>query len=398
MTSTPDDPTYYRLDTDGRIGDVLDDFNEEDTVHLVTDKVVDPYDTGDEGGWFEDHAARATPEEHAAWTSAYQTFTSAITRADDELKAAKAAWEAAQGRHSAALQDAWTAYAPTDAVIYERQNEVVAMRRQREADERNAEARAAKEAQDREDAELGPRTWVTYHPSAMSAKVRPDMMVPVIHLDGCKLTGGAEDLGYSNEYRYARKAEVQETLLAGAYRYERGRPTQEKLPTKLCGRCKPHQSLHEALGAVYDEWLAKLESAQEAMPTVKGAASALGLQDEWNTYRSNGFTYQSAKYYREEQLIEPFEELVGWYDRERGVVVADEEKLAYLEQVLPERGFAVRRVPEPKRYHKPEGTMCATAVAVRRMTKAEIRQRKEDAAAVARHNENSGPAVQNLED
>jgi hypothetical protein len=391
-----DEPTYYRLDTDNRIGDILDDFNEEDTVHFVTDKVVDPYDTGDD--YYDEHAARATTEEHAAWKGAYETFASEIKRADDNLATARAMWEKAQAVHSAAYEDAWNDYASTDAVIYERQNEVVDMRRQREADEREAEARAAQEAKDREDAELGPRTWVTYHPSSMYNKVRPDMMVPVIHLAGCKLTRGAEDRPYSNEYRYARKEQVQETLLAGAYRYERGRKTTDKLPTKLCGRCKPHESLRKALGAVYDEWLAKVESTQEEMPTAKGAAAALGLKDEWHGWNKSGFTYQSAKYYREEKLIEPHEELVGWFDRDRNVVVPNAEKLAYLEQVLPERGFAVRRVPEPARYYKPEGTMCETAVAVRRMTKAEIRQRKEDAAALARHRENSGPAaVQNLE-
>ncbi|MEU9405541.1 hypothetical protein AB0E08_07540 [Streptomyces sp. NPDC048281] len=390
MTSpSGDKPVYYRLNTDRCISDILDGFNEEETVHFVTDKVVDPYDTGSEDSWYAEHAARATPEEHTAWTGAYQTFTGAVSRADDDLKAAQAAWEAAQARHSAALQDAWNDYAPTDAVIYERQDEVVTMRRQREDDERAAQTRAAQQAQDQEDAELGARTWVTFTPLYNHGmKVKPDMMVPVIHLAGCKITKGSERLPYTNEYRYARKAEVQETLLEGAFRRERGRTTSEKLPTKLCGRCKPHESLRKALGYVYDEWLEGVESIQDPMPTPDGTPNALGLKDEWRSRSKDGFTTVSSTYYRDEGLIEPYETLVGWYDAERRIVWDAPEKLAELEQLLPERGFAVRRVKEPKAFNVGD-KLSQTGVAVRRMTKAEIRRRKEAAA-------NPAP-IQNLE-
>lgn len=374
-------PKYYRIHSDTDVSEVLDDIN-DGIVHALTDREVDPYDTGDDS-WYEEHAARATDEERIAWGKAYETFTSEVKRADDNLSAARAAWETAQGVHSAALQDAWNDYTPTDAAITERRDEVVEMRLAAEAAERRAQAEEAQAAQDREDAELGPRTWVTYTPNSRSVKVAPDMMVPVIHVAGCKVTGGHEHLPYSNEYKEARRPEVEEVLLAGAPRYERGRATSDMLPTKLCGRCKPHQSLHDALGTVYEDWREGVESIQDPMPTHKGMATALGLaRDEWRTHRTPGYTIQSATYYREERLIEPHEEMIGWYDSEKNTVVPNAEKLAELERVLPERGFAVRRVKEPARYGGRE-RMCDTAVVVRRLTKAERRRRKEAAAAPA---------------
>lgn len=379
-----DEPVYYRVLTDVDISEHLDDFNDEDAVRYITDTPVDPMDEGE--GYYEEHAARATGDELAAWGKAYATFQAETARADADLEHARAAWEKAQSIHSDRLRDAWNDYAPTDTAVAQRRDEVVAMRRKAEEEEREAEARAKQEAQDREDAELGPRTWITYHPNSSSVKVSPDMMVPVIHLAECKATGGAEHLPYRNEYRFARKADVQETLLAGAPRYARGRATNDLLPTKLCGRCKPQESLRQALGAVYDEWLAKVENTQPPMPTPKGVAGALGLKDEWRSYRTPGYTVVSDQYYRAEELIEPHEALIGWYDPAREVVTPNQEKLARLEEILPERGFAVRRVKEPARYHVGDKES-ETAVAVRRMTKAEIRQRKEDAAATARYRE-----------
>jgi hypothetical protein len=380
-------PKYYRLHSDSSVSDVLDNINDDDMVHAITDMEVDPYDTGE--GYYDQHAVRASDEERAAWAKAYETFTAELQRADDKLAAARAAWESAQSRHWAAFQDAWTDYAPTDAALTARRDEVVEMRREAEEEERRAEARAAQEAQDREDAELGPRTWVTFTPRIRETKVAPDMMVPVIHVAGCTVTKGHENLSYPNAYKYARKAEVQEVLLAGAFRYARGRATADRLPTKLCGRCKPGESLHKALGAVYEDWLEAVESTQDPMPTTKGMASALGLKDEWRSYRTPGYTVMSSKFYRDEKLIEPYEEMIGWYNPDTGTVVPNAEALARLEEILPGRGFAVRRVKEPARYGVGDKE-CESAVAVRRMTKAEIRRRKEGGATPA--------AVVNLEE
>ncbi|MFI0967121.1 hypothetical protein ACH4S8_37905 [Streptomyces sp. NPDC021080] len=389
-----DEPIYYRVHGDTDLSDYLNGFNDDEVVYAITDKAVDPMDTGDD--WYAEEAARASKDEHTVWAKAYETFTSEVNRATSNLEAARAAWEKAQAVHSAALEDAWNDYAPTDTAVTARRDEVREMRREAEKEKVQVEIRAAQEAQDREDAELGPRTWVAFHPNLRSHKVSPDMMVPVIHVAGCKVTKGGEHLPYGNEYRYERKPEVEGTLLAGAPRYERGRATSDRLPTKLCGRCKPHSSLHAALGEVYEGWLAGVESIQEPMPTTAGVPAALKLSDEWCSRTSPGFTVQSAKYYLEEKLVEPYEVMISWILPDAKTVTANPEKLAYLEQVLPGRGFAVRRVQEPKIYRNPDGTMCETAVVVRRMTKAEIRQRKQDAAETARF-QTAPQAPQNLE-
>ncbi|MFC4328293.1 hypothetical protein ACFPC0_10695 [Streptomyces andamanensis] len=378
MTDTPE-PAYWRVDNDAELLYSLDGLNEDEVVHSITgDQPVDPMDTG------EDflrplEAARATPDELTQWHQAHASLKLTVFKADEALEAARAAWEAAQKAHHNVLKAAWEAYEPTDRVIAGRRDEVNEMRDKAEQELREA----AQEAKDKEDAELGPRTWVTYEPNVALVKNSPDMAVPVIHLAGCKVTEGREDYTYKDEYRYARKDDVEVVLLKGAPRYARGRATPDRLPTKLCGRCKPHESLHEALGETYEEWRRELESIQEPAPTHAGMAGVLGLKDEWRRYKTDGYTVTSSTYYREENLIEPYEELIGWYDGEREVVVPNEEKLARLEEILPGRGFAVRRVKSPAAFHTGK-EWSDTAVAVRRLTKAEKRQRKEDAAATAR--------------
>jgi len=367
-------PKYYRIHASTAVSDVLDGINEDDLVHALTDLEVDPMDVGED--YYEEHAARATDEERATWGKAYETFTAEIQRADDNLSAARAAWETAQGLHSAAIEDAWNDYAPTDAAVTERRDEVVEMRLEAEAAERRAQAQAAQDAQDREDAELGPRTWVTYTPYRRSVKVAPDMMVPVIHVAGCKVTGGHEHLPYANEYKEARRPQVEEVLLAGAFRYARGSATTDKLPTKLCGRCKPQESLHKALGTVYDDWLEGVESIQDPMPTEKGMATALKLKDEWRTRQTPGYSLVSDKYQRAENLIEPHEVLIGWYDPDRNSILPNEPALERLLEILPDRGFAARRIKEPAAFRAGD-KISDTGVAVRRLTKAEIRRRKE---------------------
>lgn len=387
---TPDRPRYYRVHTETENSDTLDEVvdNEDGYPRALTDLEVDPYDPGDSDSWAEEDAARASEEERQLWNSAYATFTGAVERAEETLETARAAWEQAQGVYRGALEDAWQEYAPADTAIGERVEEVRRMRREREEEQRQAEARAAQEAQDAEDRELGPRTWVTYHPQVREVKVAPDMMVPVIHLAGCPVTKGRENVESSRvyaNYRYARKDAVQATLLEGAPRYARGRATEERLPTKLCGRCKPQESLRQALGTVFEDWQEERDNERPPMPSIKGMPSALKLNDEWGHYRTPGYRVMSDKYYRDEDLIRADEVLIGWYDPAKETIVANEEALERLMQILPDRGFNVRRVNEPQRYGMGD-RLSHYGVAVSRMTAAERRRHQEGAAPVAAGN------------
>lgn len=379
-------PTYYQTKDDiDTLGDV--DGGAYEAVEFITDqRVEDPLDQGNSGDWGGIAVARATEAERAEWTAAYGKLTERAGKIQANLDAARGAWEQAQGVYTAELRDAYADYQPVNDLITARIEEVYKLREEAHQEAEKARARAAVEAQAKEDAELGARAWVTHHPTAMSAKTAPDMLVPVVHNAGCSVTKGGEDRSYQNEYRYARAADVRKVLEEGGPEMFRGHATGATLFTRLCGRCKPEASLREALGEYFDNWLVKAESVQKPMPTSNGMPKALGLADEWlDAYRKkDGYLLVSNRYYAQENLVEPYETLIGWaVVGERGNTVSSEhpEKLDALFTKLPKRGFAVRRIKEPQAYGPPfAGTDSKKSVAVRRMTAHEIRQAKAGAA------------------
>jgi hypothetical protein len=378
MSTDPNDkPTYYRTDMDVNALRHLEDFNRQEAVWHPTDQPVDPLSEDAVEGW-EIRAARATPEELAAWRQAYDRLVTTTDTIQADLDAARAAWEKAQEEATAALSRAYGEYRHVHDTIDQRHEEVQELRDQADEERQAAADAEAAARQAAEDAELGPRSWLIYEPNSSSVKVAPDMMVPVIHLAGCPTTKRARD----HRYVAARKAEVETVLLAGAPRYERGMPTPDRLPTKLCGRCKPGDSLHQALGHVYETWRDQVESVQEPAPKPEATAAALKLRDEWRTNQIPGYTRVSDQYQRAEKLIETHEFLVGWYDPDRKSVIPNPEALERLEEILPGRGWAVRRIKEPQAFRVGD-KWSDTGVAVRRMTKMEIRQRKEGAAPAA---------------
>jgi hypothetical protein len=375
------EPTYYKVDTDIDTLYAYDSLDDQ-TVLKITDEVwADPLNGG--GDWHDQNVAQANEDERARWTQAYTTFRSEVGQVTDTLDAARAAYQKAKEDAEKAATVAWNVYKTVVGEIEVRVEEVEAMRAEHEALETLNRVLDAESARAAEDAELGPRTWVTFHPNSSTAKVSPTMMQPVIHLAGCKVTEGREHLSYTIEYCFARKAEVQDVLLKGAPRMERGRSTPDRVFTKLCGRCKPHASLEEALGETYLAWRTQVESVQEPMPTYRGIAKALGLEDEWAfpSRSQDGYTVVSSAYYRPEGLIEPHEELIGrtaFRENGRSYAVEDcTDHLEHLMAVLPSRGFAVRRVCQPARLGGKDGALSTSAVAVRRMTIHEIRQAKE---------------------
>lgn len=379
---TPPDPTrYYRIFNNDELLDVGDPTDVDGYVLAVTSLEVDPYDTGE--GWHEEHAARATPAEHARWSAAYDTLKDALRRAENDLEAARAAWEAAQGRHRAALQDARNDYGPTHTEIAERREEVQEMRRQREQEQREAQERAAREAQEREDAELGPRTWVIYQPSLhdRTRKKHPEMFLPTIHLATCSLTHGREHDNTAKEWNFARAKDVEAVLNTGGPMARGGYPTKQHGPARLCGRCKPQDSLRQALGTVYESWQEEQDKKPLPMPDSKRLPAAMKLTDEWNNGRSRpGYAVMSDKYYRDEGLVHADEIMLGWYDPAKETIVQNEEALERLVRILPERGYTARRVKEPQAYRLGD-KVSAYGVAVRRLSVWEQRQATEAAAA-----------------
>ncbi|MFF9265901.1 hypothetical protein [Streptomyces longwoodensis] len=405
MTHPPHDtgdeqPRYYRVVALTELSDEMDEIAAEagtwdGYAHAVTGLEVDPYVASEsEDSWEHLEAARANAEEHTLWSQAHETFTGEVKRAEEKLAAARAAWEQAQGIYTAALQDAWQDYAPTEAAIRERREEVVRMRERRAAEERQAKARAAQEAQAREDAELGARTWVTFEPelNPRGRKKSPDMYLPTIHLAGCPVTKGREDDRRDRQWHYARAGGVQALLLSGGPLASNGSLTGKRAPVRLCGRCKPHDGIRAAgLGAALDAWQAQVDAIQPPIPAERSLRKRLDLGADWRGWNKqrSGYVEVLPDTYREEGCVADYEFILGWWDAERQSLVPAEDRLTHLEQVLPDRGFAVRRFIEPKKFG---GGLCQVGVAVRVMKTGEARQRREDAAALAAHQEHTGPA------
>lgn len=391
---TDPNPTFYKTATD--INSLVGyDINDEALTYITHEICADPLAEGDgseRSYWGQNPVVRATPEELAQWTAAYNQFTADKYKIEAQLDAALAAWEAAQGIASAQMQDAWAAYQPTHAALESREAEVQEMRDAADAadlERRQAEARAAQEAEDRE---LGPRTWVIHTPDPYARRGgSAESKRTVIHLAGCPVTRGQEFAPHS-EYSFARAADAQAALLAEGPMMTVGERKGERLPTKLCGKCKPHAALEAALGDTYREWRKQAESVQQPMPRDRTTwPKALGLADRWNGRNDGhdraGYTEVSAKYEREEKIIAPHETLIGWLlppveDGAKWTVSgSNEAELDALIQELPARGYAARRHPLPKAFReKPEGKLSTLSVAVRRMTAHEIRQYKETGA------------------
>lgn len=393
---TDPNPTFYKTSAFYKTAtdiNSLDGYgiNDEALTYITHEICADPLAEGDGSErhyWGQNSAVRATPEELAQWTAAYNQFTADKYKIEAQLEAARAAWEAAQGIASAQMQDAWDAYQPTHAALESREAEVGEMRDAAAAaarERRQSEARAAQEAEDRE---LGPRTWVIHTPDPYARRGSAESKRTVIHLAGCPLTRGQEFARHS-EYSFARAADAQAALLAEGPMMTVGERKGERLLTKLCGKCKPHVALEAALGDTYREWLKQAESVQQPMPRDRTTwPKALGLADRWNGRNLGndraGYTEVAAKYEREEKIIAPHETLIGWLlpptDENGKWVVSgsNEAELDALIQELPARGYAARRHPLPKAFReKPEGKLSTSSVAVRRMTAHEIRQYKE---------------------
>jgi hypothetical protein len=392
---TTEEPQYIKINTD--INSLYDvDIPEGDDVLFVpTDKIVaDPVERADDdrayfAAYDENNVARATVAERLDWSKAYHRFYTEVETAQAEWELAEAAYEKAEQRRAEHLTAAWESYRPTQEVIGQRIGEVHELREAAyQAEQQRIHDKAIAD-QVAEDAELGPRTWAVYQKTDTYDTKKPDMMVPVLHLAGCSVLKGQEDtkLSYRSDYRRLRIAEAHEILLtggpemarAGVYGYGR---TGRYLHTKLCGRCKPHDSLRAELGEVFDGWLAEVDSVQPPLPTEKKVLSELtAILQPWFTHNADeGFTLASDKKYREVGRIEPFETLVGWGTTltaggKRRSLIESPEKLAEIEEILPKHGWAVRRFIDI--WDKKNDVECTSSVAIRRMTKAEIRAMKE---------------------
>lgn len=386
-----EDPAQYvKIDSDVYLLDAMGN-GEDDIVLLPTDKVItDPLSGEAIGKYDEVDAARATPAERAQWAQDAAVFLLAAAAANTRLDEAKAAWEDAQKTAALALRKAWENYQPTQELIQRRIDQTRDLRDEQGSNEARALADAADAAQAAEDAELGARTWAVYQRQDTYGPKKPDMLVPVLHLAGCPVLKGSENNDLSRSARRLRAGEAREVLFAGGRHWRR--ESDERFPTKLCGRCKPADSLRAALGEDFDTWMHQTKAIQPPLPA-RTEARADQLRKVIPAFRppyrrTSGYVLMSDRQYRQKQQIETYEALVGWYEQETDAIMARPERLQALIDGLPEQGWAVRRV-QTEHGEEPY------AVAVRKMTAAEIEQRDADKAATA---DVEAPATVNLED
>jgi hypothetical protein len=378
---TTDEPTQYAKVCDD-IGIVESDAIPDYVLHVAEEGTVDPlgHEAVDAGSW-EVRAARVTPAERAQWLKDYATMKQETDAATAHLEAARKVWEAAQKTTAAKVIAAWEDYQHVHELIKRRMKDVEALRDAEDERQYAEERKAAAEAKAAEDAELGPQTWAAFFPRSGKVKTAADMYVPVLHLAGCSVLGGREYVSYSNSCQLLRATEVRRTLLEGGPETSRERRTGRTLPTKLCGRCKPQQSLHEELGEVYDTWQAETDAIQPPLPSQskyidQQFRKILPKYLPLYHHKVDGYSQVSDSKYREKELIKPYEVLIGWYGHLRKSIVPNPERLEALFETLPDHGWAVRHVKSPW----PGEENQLIAVAVRKMTVAEIRQHAADKA------------------
>lgn len=380
--ATPPDPRYIRIAWDIDTLTDLEKFNEEEAILHPTGEIhAGPLSEDAVNEDREIVAARATREEEEQWLLAHQQLRVAANRAHEKLDAARAEWEQAQGRHSGALQDAYNDYRPVQEAIYARLTESEKILGQHEQQERERRRRETEAAQAAEDAALGPRLWVVVQRDAYGPK-SPDMLVPIVHLVQCPTFQGVY---YRKELRAPAVLDI---IQRGGPELRRGAKTGKTLHTKLCGRCKPADSLRAHLGDLlpnFERWLEEVDALQPPRPT---EAQLKKVIDPWLQYRRGGDGYNLANsdQYRALRLIEPHEELVGWvrWPSEgtlRYLATDAPERLAHLIESLPAQGYVAR-------YFTDLGAVadepCKSAVAVRRMTPGERRRFAADKAAARR--------------
>lgn len=370
------DPTYYRVEADVDALFELDNFNADDTVLTVTTQEIPGGPTSPEAldSQGEMRAVRATEQEVKNWADTYARLRATAAEATAELDAAEQVWAAARATATTKLKAAYADYELTQESIEDRLGEADDLREAAE----NARVRAADAA---DDDYLGPRDWVVRQVTdPHGLRKTPDMFVPVVHLADCPTLQGKQAAPVRIATAWAKIREGAPEARGG-----RKRPG-TRLHTRLCGRCKPEDSLRAAIGAwEFDLWLAEAEAVQPPAPSVLVLQRELSARIPWAdaASRRDGYNYVGTDLYRRHSKIEQHELLLGWVKHPpegRRCVAEDEpEKLAALYDLLPPLGYAVRPVTEPNvdlRGHNRGGQEYTSraAVAIRRMTAAERRR------------------------
>ena len=373
---------------DGRDGYLLD---RDDVLYVGEATTRDLLDEPDDTSWSTPEVVEATQDEAAEWRRQFTLFAEGMEKAEAKVTVATAVFRKIVEEARAEAQAAWDTYQPVHVELERRLEQVQEQREEAARAHEKALQEAAAAAQAAEDAELGPRSFYVTRPSQRGQDGR-DMDVPTVHHVSCGIARRLKRLPHPVRIAEAFEAlmdggNVAKRWISNVYRAEER--TEKRLPGAVCERCPAFDELKAHAPDTFMDWLQRTESQQFApMPpdTYTGKKSLfkkLGLPMAEHYSEKEGWSLVSDKIYREPNAMVDGERLVGWLGlREKhdgGTelrVVKAPERLAKIFDLLPPRGFAVRWIHEPENFG---GGVCDCAVAVRPMSKWEIRQRKESA-------------------
>jgi len=414
-TAAADGQSYYLLDQPDMIYPSLDDYGAAPHDYLTASAEPASFGPLDpESGVQEQYRDLAVivplaDLEHRQIRVGSQALEAELMRISRRLEEDRELWERAKARATEDFTHARARYAPLEQLLRQRSAEVLAgQAAAREMEEHRAQERAAA-AQAAEDAELGPRDFVVRRPRD-TGQHSSEMDVPTVHLATCGTLKDARESGPSSrrvQWRLVRAAEAFEALMDGATRRRKRLsawdkdPDGERLEGKVCRSCKPGERLAEVAPETYAAWEARMDAVQpKTAPTAAALIRDLGkVGVRVQKFASRPDMWAEARLWaenlRRDGLLAPYETVIGYLvqpEGESSPVWADGvlERLPELAPLAARAGLAVRAVQRPvqtweEAQRKAEGLedtpLSEYYLAVRRMTRAEIKRERETRAA-----------------
>jgi len=311
----------------------------------------------------------ATEDEARHWTDAHAVLRTRMAAIEADVLRARDAWEKAKQQAVEARKSVWENYAPVQAEI-ERRMEDIAEQRTQELERR---AQALRDEEERklaaEDAVLGLREYLVTRPR-LRGQESPTMDVPTVHLVGCPNTKRMRSLPDP-----VRIGEAFEALMdGGAPYYKAGwswepRPGEQRLFGEVCSRCGIEERFLAAFPDTYLDWRERAESVVRPLPretwtTTNKLFAELGINRARQGEEGYGRPSDLENEFRKKGTIAAHEGLLYWsdgkYRRENA------EKTEELIRALEEKGMTGRVLEEDK-----------TLIAYRFLTKGELRAKAE---------------------
>jgi len=287
----------------------------------------------------------ATEIEARHWTDAHAVLRVRMAAIEAEVLRAREAWEKAVQQAVEARKSVWENYAPVQAEIERRMEDVMEQRDQ----ELNRRTQAAQDDKNRrlaeEDAALGLREYLVTRPR-LRGQESPQMDVPTIHLVGCPNTKRMNRLPEPVRLGPAFEALMDGGAVFGKPHWSwEALPGEKRLFGEVCSRCGVEDRFLAAFPDTYLDWRARAESVTKPVPRDTWTATnkffadlglARALRDKEGYLRASEM--ESA--FRKKGTIGQHEGLLCWSDGKYRR--ANAEKTQELIKCLERKGMTGR--------------------------------------------------------